>query len=485
MRDVSSASAPVHNLEAEQGFLGALLLCNDLLGAVSGFLKAEDFLQEIHRRIYSVGASMILAGHLASPVTLKTFLGEHDLGGVTVPEYLARLVAEAPAPISGIDYGRVVHDLAMRRAIIKAAQGLIGQARDMPVEMKPAQIASEGIAALQELTEVDPDAGTRVDPAEAATGVLARARAILAGANVRAGVGTGLPDLDIRTGGFQGGELWVLGGRPAQGKTVVATGFSRKVAEYGARLMANGEEGVGALLFSFELPKEQLVARLLSDLAYRPRRTITFGQIMRGELEEEDFTALEEARTQLARLPLALDVSPGLSVAEIATRLRAEKARMRRRNIRLAVVFIDYLKFVKASDRYRGLRVYEIGEISGALKQLAKAEDLSVVLLCQANRAVEARDRRDHRPGLADLRDSGDLEADADVVAFIYRDSVYIKQTPAFVRGDPDALLAYDVAQFKGEIIVSKSRSGPIGTTDIWIDAGASAFASKARGDFQ
>ena len=158
---------------------------------------------------------------------------------------------------------------------------------------------------------------------------------------------------------------------------------------------------------------------------------------------------------------------------------------MRRRNIRLAVVLIDYLKFVKATDRYRGLRVYEIGEITGALKQLAKAEDICVVLLVQANRAVEARDRKDRRPALADLRDSGDIEADADVVAFIYRESVYIKQSPEFARGDAEALMAFNEAQFRGEIIVAKTRSGPIGTTNIWIDAGASTFASEARGETQ
>ena len=271
---------------------------------------------------------------------------------------------------------------------------------------------------------------TRIDPSAAATAVLDRARAILAGEKSNAGVPTGLPDLDMRTGGLRPGELWVLGGRPGQGKTILGTGFARKVAEHGARLIANGEVGVGALLFSLELPEEQVVARLLADIAYRPRNPITFGQIMRGELQEQDLDRLEDARAHLERLPLAIDVAPGLSVAEIASRVRAEKNRMPKRNIRLAVVVIDYLKFVRATDRYRGMRVYEIGEITGALKQLAKAENICVVLLVQANRAVEAKDRRDKRPGMADLRDSGDIEADADVVAFIYRESVYLKQTP-------------------------------------------------------
>jgi replicative DNA helicase len=157
---------------------------------------------------------------------------------------------------------------------------------------------------------------------------------------------------------------------------------------------------------------------------------------------------------------------------------------MRKRGVRLAVVVIDYLKFVKATDRYRGMCVYEIGEITGALKQLAKAEAVCIILLVQANRGVESKDRRD-RPTMADLRDSGDIEADADVVAFIYRESVYIKQSAEFVRGETEALIAFNEAQFRGEIIVAKTRSGPTGTVNIWIDAGASTFASQARGGFQ
>jgi replicative DNA helicase len=473
------------NSELEQGFLGTLLIENGIFGAVASFLKPEHFGEEIHRRIFSVAGSLISTGKVATPITLKTFLGDHDIGGVTVPQYLARLIAEAPPLVSGRDYGRAIHDLALRRAIIDAARATIEQASDAPVDMEPAAIASEAIASLQSITEAMGGAQTRIDPGAAASSILDRARAILAGEKSIAGVPTGLPDLDLRIGGFRPGELLVFGGRPGQGKTIIGTGFGRKVGEYGARLLANGETGIGALLFSLELPEEQVIARLLADIAYRPRNPITFGQILRGELEEQDLDRLEEARGHLEYLPLAIDVAPGLSVAEIASRVRAEKRRMLKRNIRLAVIVIDYLKFVRATDRYRGLRVYEIGEITGALKQLAKAEDVCVVLLVQANRSVEARDRRDKRPGMADLRDSGDIEADADVVAFIYRESVYLRQTPEFVRGETDALLAYTEAEFKGEIIVAKSRSGPIGTTNIWIDAGASTFASQARGGFQ
>ncbi len=473
-----------HNVELEQGFLGALLIDNCVFNGVSGFLKPENFVEEFHRRIFSVSATMIAQGRVASPVTLKTYLGEHDVAGMTVGQYLARLVADAPPPLSGRDYGRAVHDLASRREIIAAARATIEQASDAPVDLGPAAIASEAIAALQTITETNGASQSRIDTGAAAAALLDRAKAIKSGKLSNAGVPTGIADLDLRTGGFSQGELWVLGGRPAQGKTILGTGFARKVAEHGARLAADGNPGVGALLFSLELPEEQVVARILADIAYRPRSPITFGQIMQGTLGEADFDWLEQARVHLERLPLAIDVAPGLSVAEIASRVRAEKRRMQRRGIQLAVVVIDYLKFVKATDRYRGLRVYEIGEITGSLKQLAKAEGVCIVLLVQASRGVEAKDRRDKRPGMADLRDSSDIEADADVVAFIYRESVYLRQTPEFVRGEPETLQAYLDAEFKGEMIVAKSRSGPIGTTNIWIDAGASTFASQARGGF-
>jgi replicative DNA helicase len=373
LRATAEARALPTNIDLEQQFLGALLINNELLPAVSGFLKPEHFSEEIHRRIYTLSASLIGDGRLASPVTLKTYLGEHDVGGgITVPQYLARLVTDASAPRCAPDYGRAICDLAARRAIIEAARAAIEQARDAPVETKPPEISSNAIAAFQAIAEASSDGQTRVHPGEAAAAVLDRARAILAGEKIRAGVPTGLPDLDMRTGGFNPGELWVVGGRPGQGKTVLATGFARKTSEHGARLMAAGEQGLGALLFSLELPKDQLIARLLSDLAYRPRQPISYGQIMRGELAPDDIDRLERARERLGSLPFAIDVAPALSVAEIASRVRAEKDRMRRRNMRLSVVFIDYLKFVTATDRYRGLRVYEIGEITAQSAHMHK-----------------------------------------------------------------------------------------------------------------
>jgi replicative DNA helicase len=371
------------------------------------------------------------------------------------------LIVEASPTVSDETTGGA-QSMISRGAIIAAAREAIDQASDGPIDMAPASIVSEAITALQSIRTQS----VNIKPGAAALKVLDRARAILAGEKSNAGLPTGPPDLDMRTGGLRPGELWVLGGRLGQGKTILGTGFTRKAGEHGARLIADREMGVGALLFSLEMPEEQVIARLLADIAYRPRNLITFGQILRGELEEQDLDRLEEARAHLERLPLAIDVAPGLSVAEIASRIRAEKALMRKRNAQLAVVVIDYLKFVWATDRYRGLRVYEIGEITGTLKQLAKAENICVVLLVQANRAVEAKDRRDKRPGMAHLRDSGDIEADA-----MSRSSTASRSTSSRLRSSyeakPKRWSLTPRREFKGEIIVAKSRSGPTGTTNI------------------
>ena len=213
-----------------------MLLCNETFSVVSGFLKSEHFSEEIHRRIYTIASSLIAQGGMASPVTLKTFLGEHDVGGgLSVLQYLAQLVSNAAAPTCGLHYGRAIRHLAARREIIEALRAGIEQASDPPVDMAPSEIASNAIARLQATTEAASDSQTRLHPGEAAAAVLNRARAILAGEKIRTGVPSGLPDLDMRTGGFQAGELWVVGGRPGQGKTILATGFARKVCEHGAR----------------------------------------------------------------------------------------------------------------------------------------------------------------------------------------------------------------------------------------------------------
>ncbi len=302
--------------------------------------------------------------------------------------------------------------------------------------------------------------------------MLDRINSLRSGAIESTAVPTGIQELDrVTSGGFQRGQLWLMAGRPGMGKTVAMTSLSR----YAAR-------EAGVLVFQLEVTRDQQWARYLADLAYVSHRPLTFGQIMRGrDLDDEDVWRLQDAHKRLQRLHLTVECEPSISVPQIVFSVKAEKKRLERLGQRLGVVFIDYLKFIKVSERYRGNRVLEIGEISGALKQLAKAEDICVVLLAQLNRGVEAQGREDKRPTVADLRDSGELEQDADVVLLLYRDAFYIEKNPK-LKTDPELQDRFYQRQHSLELILGKNRAGPTSTLDLWCDVSASSVASHARG---
>lgn len=457
------------NVEAEQAFLGALLLNNEIFSYSAGFLSAEHFSEELHRRIYQVAAEMIGSGRLATPVTVKTFLGEHDIGaGVTVPQYLARLVAEAAPAISATYYAQTVRDLFIRREIISAAQEAQEQAFDAPVDLRPAAMAASVMDRLSVLIE-DPSASKRVLAGASAHRVLERAQAVREGKCVDTAVSTGFSDLDTITGGYRPGELWIVAARPGMGKTIYAVTSATKTAR----------KTTGALIFSLEVPEDQFTCRLLADVAYLSRRLLSFQSILRGQLDDEEMWRLDDAQRALAQQPLVVDYSSRLTLTEIKARVHSEKKRMTAQGKSLSVVLIDYLKFIQASDRYRGNRVYEVGEISAGLKQLAKDEGVCVVLLAQLNRALESRE--DKRPGLSDLRESGDLEADADVVAFLHRESYFLEKSPAFRADNAEALAEFERIKNDAELIIGKNRSGPTKTVHFFCDVAASHMSSKAR----
>ena len=467
-------------IEAEQGVLGAILMNPELLSTLSTTLQPQHFGEDIHRRIFDIALQLHAAGKPISIATLPTYIAG-DIAGFTVAQYLARLASRALPGALVPSMAREVRDLAGRRELMAIGDELVESVRAAGPATSCCELASASLADLQRLADLVVAADTRRDPATGATVLIDRARAIMRGEALDDGVSTGLPDLDRATGCFRPGTLWVVAGRPRMGKTILATGFARKVASRSVREAADGAAAVGAQIFSLEVDEHQLTARLLADLTFTPRRALSFGEVLRGAVDEDDIWALEEAQKRLASLPIALDVAAGLSVTEIVARVRAEKARMAKRGTRLAVVFIDYLKFVRPSDRYRGNRVYEVGEITRGLKELAKAEGLCVVLLAQVNRAVDSRDRKDRSPGLSDLRESGDLEADADVVVFIDRESVRVKQSPEYRAGDAEAVQRFIDLEHKADLIVAKTRTGSETTVPIWIDAGASTFSTQAR----
>ena len=455
------------NIEAEQGFLGALLVNNSVYGRVSSFLEARHFSEPMHQRIYEVATCLLNEGKAVTPAALRGFFGDDDFGGMTVWQYVVHLHAQASGVLIAIDYAKIIVDMACRRAIIDAGQDMIDQAYAMTPVARAGAIAVGAVGALQAISEGSGDKNTRRDAGASAGALLEHIARVKAGEVAKAGVPFGVPDIDRDTGGFMPGTLWVVGARPGMGKTILSCCEALKVSM----------SGVGALLFSLEVPEDQVSARILSDMTFSGSRKIEFGRILREDVNDLEERRLIEAKRDLDLLPLVIDVAPRLSVTEISLRVRAEKERMAKRGFSLGVVFIDYLKFVKASDRYRGQRVYEVGEISASLKELAKSEGVCVVLLAQLNRALE--NREDKRPGLSDLRESGDLEADADVVAFIHRESYYIQASPEFKLGHGDAVSRFAEMENVAEIIIAKNRAGAVRGHEIWCDVSCSKIGAK------
>lgn len=467
---------PPHNADLERSLLGSILLNNATMETVAPLVTAEDFFEEVHRRTFEVASALIAAGQVASPVTLKTFLGDHEVTlGLSIPHYLARIVSEDASPLAARSHAMAVRDLAVRRRMIVAAQELIARAHDLPVQVRPSRIAGEAMEELFTLASEDGAGSTRREAHASAAASLERIRLAAAGQGKPMTASTGFSDLDRATGGYRAGDLWILGARPGVGKTVFAVTSANKVAR----------RGVGTLLFSLEVAEPQMTARLLADLAFSSSHRMSFKQILAAEnradaITDEQAARLAVAYETLTRMPLVLDVASRLSPGEIRIRVRAERQRMAARGVDLKVVFIDYLKQVAASDRYKGNRVQEIGEISYSLKQLAKDEGVCVVLLAQLNRELEKRE--DKRPTLADLRDSGDLEADADVVAFLHREAHHFRNSAAHRNGGDEAAVRLIEMESHAEVILGKNRAGEQATIDLWCDVACATMSDHVRG---
>ena len=463
------------NVDAEQAVLGTILMNNAAYARVAEFLLPHHFNEPLHRDIYAIAGTMIASGKTATPVTVKTFLGDHDLGGITATQYLFRLASESLPMMTVADFARLVVDLAARRDMIALGESMVSQAFDAPVGTSPADIAGAALTGLHTLAQAKGDRDTRRDAGAAAAAIIGRARGIHAGTVADDSIATGLPDLDRDTGGYQPGDLWIVAGRPGAGKSVLAGSLALKTAR----------RGHGVMFFSMEMAERQMAARLLADMAYNARRPITFQSIMRGtHLDDEDMWRLDDVQGRMADLPLALDFASGLSCPEIAMRIRAEKQRMLRRNKSLSVVFIDYLDFIRSSGDFKGQKVHQVGEITQALKKMARNEEIAIVLLTQLNRSSQAREVKDKRPQLSDLRDSGNIEQDADVVAFIHRESYYTEKSPEYRAFDSAAVDLYATQKHQAELIIGKNRAGPTKTIELWCDMASSIMSAKNGREF-
>jgi replicative DNA helicase len=469
-------SAP-HNIEAEQSLLGAILVNNDAFYRVSDFLESRHFFEPIHQTIYETGGSLIRMGKVATPVTLKTFLpADADIGGMTVGQYLARLAAEATTIINAQDYGRTIYDLSLRRDLIHIGEDMVNVAFDAPVDFAPRAQIEDAERRLYELAESGRYDGGFQRFSQALTVAVDMAAKAFQRDGKLSGIATGLRDLDTKMGGLQPSDLIILAGRPGMGKTSLATNIAYNIAKaYQGELQPDGSmkavNGGVVGFFSCEMSAEQLATRIIAE-----RTGIPSSNIRRGGITESDFEKIRDYSIELQSLPFYVDETGGLSIAQLMARARRLK-----RQKGLDLIVVDYIQLLQGSSkRANDNRVQEITEITTRLKALAKELNVPIIALSQLSRQVESRD--DKRPQLSDLRESGSIDQDADVVMFVFREEYYLANkepragTPEYEKWQLDMSLVHG----KAEVIIGKQRHGPTGTVDLHFDASVTRFGDLA-----
>jgi replicative DNA helicase len=470
-------SAP-HNIEAEQALLGAILVNNEAFYRVSDFLEPQHFFETVHQQIYELASNLIRSGKIATPITLKTFLpADIDIGGLNASQYLARLAAEATTVINASDYGRTICDLSIRRNLIRIGEDMVNVAFDAPVDFEPRAQIEDAERRLYEIAEISRFGSGFQRFAQALTTAVDMAARAYQRDGKLSGLATGLRDLDSKMGGLQPSDLVIVAGRPGMGKTAFATNIAYNIARaWNGQVRADGhmETVNGGIVgfFSLEMSAEQLATRIIAE-----RTGIPSSVIRRGGISEADFETIKDVSIELQNLPFYVDETGGLTVAQLAARARRLK---RQRGLDLLV--IDYIQLLQGSTRRSNeSRVQEVTEITTSLKALAKELNVPVLALSQLSRQVESRD--DKRPQLSDLRESGSIEQDADVVLFVFREEYYLANKEP--RPGTDEYLkwqtAMDAAHGKAEIIIGKQRHGPTGTVQLQFEASVTRFDDLSR----
>ncbi|HVZ30358.1 MAG TPA: replicative DNA helicase [Asticcacaulis sp.] len=474
------ASLP-HNLEAEQALLGCLLFDNGAYERLYDGLQARHFYEPFHQRLFAVIEEQIRVGHLAEPIVLmdkfKTDQAFNDLGGI---RYFADLVDRAPPAANANDYARVIYDLALRRELIRlggeiarTAQGMSSDDLDARTQIETAE------AQLFELAEKGTSSTGFMPFSDAVNGALTLAEEAYHRDGHLAGISTGLADLDKQIGGLHKSDLIILAGRPSMGKTALATNIAMNIARHfayepqpdGTRKTVRG--GVVAF-YSLEMSGEQLAARLLADAS-----SVSSDKMRKGEINAEEFVRLKEGAMEISASPLYIDDTGGLSLAKLTARARRLK-----RTAGLDCIVVDYLQLVTVGDSSSAQnRVQEVSTITMGLKALAKELQVPVIALSQLSRQVEQRD--DKRPQLSDLRESGSIEQDADIVMFVYRESYYLGRAEPREGSEEHLKWQEDMDRVRGtaEVIIGKQRHGPIGTVRLSFDENYTRFGNLAPRD--
>ncbi|MDR1693889.1 MAG: replicative DNA helicase [Lactobacillaceae bacterium] len=471
------------SLEAEQTLLGALLANNKAFEKVSEFLKPRHFADPVHVKIYEVISKLIQRGHVAEVTNLKSYFEQEkildEVGGY---KYLVQL-ANSASPLTNIEYyANFIYDKYLRRELISAGYDIASDAAKESLDSSAVDQIENAERKLFELSNQSDAHGGFIDFSEALTSSLGYIEKAYQKEEKISGLPTGLDRLDTKTGGLNNSDLLIIAGRPAMGKTALATNIAYNVAEYMMHSKNLDTKDKGVAFFSLEMSADQLASRVLATV------TQTNGHKMRtGELDNAEFTRIAAAVRELERIPLYIDDTPGLTINAIRTRARRLK-----RNKGLGLIVIDYIQLITGDGKKSDNRVQELSEISRGLKILAKELDVPVIALSQLNRGVEQRE--DKRPVMSDLRESGSIEQDADIVMFVYREHYYIQNDEPKQKATETTerlqqrLEEWEMKKRKtqnlAEVIIGKQRHGPTGTVQLYWNGDFAQFGNLTNEEY-
>ena len=437
-----------NNIEAEQSVIGSILLSNEIFDEISLLISSKNFYDPMHQKIFNAIESLIYKGMLANPITLKNHF-ENEKDELDIPEYLVKITKFSTSMRQSIEYSKLIYDLYVKRELIKISDNIIDTAKLNDLNNDGQQIIQNFEKSLFDLAEKGSFNSSIIKFDDAMRQTIEMASNAYKNEEGIVGVPSGLKDLDDRLGGMHKSDLIIIAGRPSMGKTALAT----NIAFYAAKNIQEKGEKSCIAFFSLEMSSEQLSTRILAE-----QSRIKSNDIRRGKISEEQFDKFIETSKNIADLPLYIDETPAISIAALSNRARRIK-----RIHGLDMIVIDYIQLMKGTS-FKDGRVQEISEITQGLKALAKELSVPVLALSQLSRAVEQRD--DKKPLLSDLRESGSIEQDADVVMFVFRESYYLKNKeprPATVEHAEWQAKMNEISHL-AELLILKQRHGPTGT---------------------
>ena len=445
-----------NNIEAEQSVIGSILLSNEIFDDINIFINSKNFYDPMHQKIYSAIEKLIYSGMLANPITLKNYF-ENEKDELNVPEYLVKITKFSTSSRQAIEYSKLIYDLFVKRELIKISENIIDIAKLNDLDHDGQTIIENFEKSLFDLAEKGSFNSSIVKFDEAMKMTIEMASSAYKNEEGIVGVPSGLTDLDDRLGGMHKSDLIIIAGRPSMGKTALAT----NIAFHAAKKIQDDGRKSSVAFFSLEMSSEQLSTRILAE-----QSRIKSNDIRRGRISEEQFDKFIETSKNISELPLYIDETPAISIAAMSNRARRIK-----RLFGLDLIVVDYIQLMQGTTFNKDGRVQEISQITQGLKAVAKELSVPVLALSQLSRAVEQRDN--HKPQLSDLRESGSIEQDADVVMFVYREAYYLERKeprPATVEHAEWQAKMSEVSTL-AEIIIGKHRHGPTGNIMLEFEA--------------